>query len=113
MSEGSMGGFPGFTQVIAAAENTGNTGGMEGLLGFLPIILLFVVFYFLLIRPQQKYQKERQEMVNNLKKGDKVQFVGGMHGVIKEIHDDVLVVRVADNVNVKFSRQGVEKVMDK
>lgn len=86
--------------------------GFEGLFGFLPIILLFVVFYFLLIRPQQKHQKQRQEMLQALKKGDRVQTAGGMHGVIKEIHDDLLIIRIADNVNVKFNRHGVDRVLE-
>lgn len=84
---------------------------MEGFIGLLPLILLFVIFYFMLIRPQQKQQRQRQEMLNNLKKGDRVVTIGGMHGTIKEISDDYLILRVADNVNLKFSRQGISEVI--
>lgn len=84
---------------------------MEGLEMFLPFILLLVLFYFLLIRPQQKQQKVRQEMLGNLQKGDRIVTIGGMHGVIKEIQEDTLVVRVADNVNIKLNRQGIDSVL--
>ena len=89
---------------------------MEQLLGqagpFIPLILLFVIFYFLLIRPQQKHQKKRQEMLKSLRKGDKVVTIGGIHGLIKEISDDMVVLRVADNVNIKFARAGVDRIME-
>ncbi len=86
----------------------------EGLGMFLPFILLLVLFYFLLIRPQQKQQKQRQEMLSNLQKGDRIITIGGIHGVIKEMDEenDTLVLRIADNVNVKMNRQGVESVME-
>jgi len=94
--------------VVAAAANGG------GLEMFLPFILLLVLFYFLLIRPQQKQQKQRQEMLGNLNKGDRVVTIGGIHGVIKEINEeeDVLTVRIADNVNIKVSRQGIDSVLE-
>ncbi len=86
----------------------------EGLGMFLPFILLLVLFYFLLIRPQQKQQKQRQEMLGNLQKGDRVITIGGIHGVIKEMDEekDTLVLRIADNVNIKINRQGVESVQE-
>lgn len=84
-----------------------------GALGpFVPLILLFVIFYFMLIRPQQKQQKKRQELLKSLKKGDRVVTIGGIHGVIKEINDTVLTLRVADNVNIKFARAGVDRVVE-
>ena len=93
------------------AEAGGN--GLGGIEAFLPFILLLVLFYFLLIRPQQKQQKQRQEMLGNLQKGNRVVTIGGIHGVIKEIdeEEDVLTIRIADNVNIKVSRQGVDSVM--
>ena len=84
----------------------------ETLISLLPFVLLLVIFYFLLIRPQQKHQRQRQEMLDALRKGDRVVTIGGIHGTIKELHDDVLVLRVADNVNIKFSRQGIDRVVD-
>ncbi len=80
----------------------------------LMIVLLFAVFYFVLIRPQQKQQKKRQEMLNSLEKGHRVVTIGGIHGVIKEIREeeDVVVLRVADNVNLKMARQGIDHVVE-
>ncbi len=85
---------------------------MEGLGAFIPLILLFVVFYFLLIRPQQKQQKKRKEMIENLSKGDRVVTIGGMHGIIKEIDEESISLRVADNLNLKFSRSAVDRVIN-
>lgn len=87
-------------------ENLGAIGS------FLPLILLFVIFYFMLIRPQQKQQRKRQDLLKSLKKGDRVVTIGGMYGVIKEINDNMLTLRIADNVNVKFVRGGVDRVLD-
>lgn len=87
-------------------ENLGAIGS------FLPLILLFVIFYFMLIRPQQKQQRKRQDLLKSLKKGDRVVTIGGMYGVIKEINENVLTVRIADNVNVKLLRGGVDRVLD-
>ncbi|MGM0688620.1 MAG: preprotein translocase subunit YajC [Bacillota bacterium] len=84
---------------------------LEAIGPFVPLILLFVVFYFLLIRPQQKQQKARKEMIINLKKGDRVVTIGGIHGVIKEIDENVMALRVADNLNLKFSRAAVDRVV--
>ena len=83
----------------------------EALGPFVPLILLFVVFYFLLIRPQQKQQKQRKEMLGNLKKGDRIVTIGGMYGIIKEIDDTAMQLRVADNLNLKFSRASVDRVI--
>lgn len=84
-----------------------------GALGpFVPLILLFVIFYFLLIRPQQKQQKRRQELLASLKKGQRVVTIGGIYGVIKEISEDVLTLRIADSVNIKFARGGIDRVIE-
>ncbi len=83
----------------------------EGFVTFLPIILLFVIFYFLLIRPQQQQQKKRKEMLSTLQKGDRVVTIGGIFGIIKEIREDTLVLRIADNVNIKMARSGVDRVV--
>jgi preprotein translocase subunit YajC len=85
---------------------------LESLGPFVPLILLFVIFYFLLIRPQQKSQKKRQEMLKSLKKGDRVVTIGGIHGVIKEIDETIVSLRVADNLNLKFSRAAMDRVVE-
>lgn len=77
------------------------------LVGFLPMILIFVIFYFLLIRPQQKKAKAQQEFLNNLKKGDEVLTGGGLQGKITGLTDAVVTLEIADNVRVKVARQYV------
>lgn len=84
---------------------------LESLAGFLPIIVMFVIFYFLLIRPQQIQQKKRREMLASLKKGDRVISIGGIYGMIKEIKDDTVVLRIADNVNIKIARAGIDRIL--
>lgn len=84
---------------------------IESLAGFLPIILLFVIFYFLLIRPQQTQQKKRKEMLGSLQKGDRVVSIGGIYGMIKEIKEDSVVLRIADNVNIKLARGGIDRII--
>lgn len=76
-----------------------------------PIILMVVIFYFLLYRPQKKQQKQRQEMLNSLKKGAKVVTVGGMIGTIISINDENVVLRVADKVEIKFTRTAINEVL--
>ncbi len=85
---------------------------MENIGAFIPIILLVLVFYFLLWRPQQKQQKIRKEMLESLKKGDRVVTIGGIHGVIKDIDESSISLRVADNLNLKFSRAAVDRVIE-
>ncbi len=86
---------------------------MEGLTAFLPLILMLVVFYFLLIRPQQKRQKERLAMLDALKKGDKVITIGGLHGTIVDLNDDHVVLRVNENTKLTFDRNAVNTVVQK
>lgn len=76
----------------------------------IPFVLMFAVLYFLLIRPQQKRQKTRNQMLNQLKKGDKVTTIGGLHGTIMEITDDTVVLRVNDATKLTFDRSAVNSV---
>jgi len=77
-------------------------------------VLLFAfmigIFYFLILRPQQKKQKERQRMLSNLHKGDKVVTAGGMHGVISGLDEKTVLVQVTDNLKLKFDRGSVTTV---
>jgi len=77
----------------------------------LPFVLMFVVFYFLLIRPQQKKAKQRNAMLNELKKGDKISTIGGLHGTIVELTDDTVVIRVNDTVKLTFERSAINQVL--
>lgn len=85
----------------------------EQLTAFWPIILMVVIFYFLLWRPQKKQQKRRQEMLDSLKPGAKIVTVGGVMGTIVSLHDDYLVIRVADKVEIRVIRAAVAQVLSK
>ena len=77
---------------------------MEAFGTFLPLILIFVVFYFLLIRPQQRKVKQHKEMLSNLKRGDKIVTSGGIIGTINKVADNrELTLEVADNVEIKIA----------
>ena len=78
--------------------------GAGGFSSFIPLILMFVIFYFLLIRPQQKKAKEHREMIAGLKKGDRIVTSGGLHGRITGLDEATLTVEIADKVRVKISR---------
>ncbi|MBL0387479.1 preprotein translocase subunit YajC [Tumebacillus sp. ITR2] len=75
-----------------------------------PFLLVFVVFYFLLIRPQQKRQKDRLGMLNELKSGDKIVTIGGLHGTIDSIDDKTVVLKVSETTKLTFERSAISTV---
>lgn len=89
----------------------GQTGGAagSGFLGFLPFILIMFVIYFLMIRPQMKQQKEKKQMLTDLKKGDKVVTSGGIHGTVAGFRekDSVVILSVGKNVDLRVSKSAV------
>jgi preprotein translocase subunit YajC len=94
-----------------SANQGGAQGGMGGLMGFLPmLIFMFLIMYFLIIRPQQKKQKELKNMMENLKKGDKVITSGGMIGSIVGLKDDIVIVKIAENTKVEFRKSAIVSV---
>ncbi len=95
----------------AAAAGGGAGGGLEAIKGFFPLILMFVIFYFLLIRPQQKKAKEHKNMLDNLKRGDEIVTAGGLMGKITAITDRAVTIEVADKVRVKILRSQVMTVL--
>jgi preprotein translocase subunit YajC len=82
-------------------------GGLGGLGGMLPILLIIAVFYFLLIRPQQKRQRELQQTISQLKAGDRVITTGGIIGTIMTVRDTSLFIRSADKSILEISRSAV------
>ncbi|MEK4627880.1 MAG: preprotein translocase subunit YajC [Solibacillus sp.] len=83
---------------------------MEGLIQFLPIIVMFIAMWFILIRPAQKRQKATMQMQNNLKRGDRIVTVGGLHGEVDAIEDAVVYILVDGNTRLKFERQAIGRV---
>ena len=98
-----------FLQAAGAAPSASATGSLIG--SFLPIVLIFVVFYFFLIRPQNKKQKETQKMLDALKKGDKIITIGGIHGTISSVHEKTVIVKVDDNCKIEFNRSAISSVV--
>jgi preprotein translocase subunit YajC len=91
-----------------APQGGAGQGGAGGLLGSLvPLILIFVIFYFLLIRPQQKRAKEHKNMIENLKKGDKIITSGGLYGIIESVGTNTVTVKVGENVKIKLGKSYV------
>jgi len=88
----------------------GGQGQGGGLIGFLPLILIFVIFYFMLIRPQQKRAKEHKTMLENLKKGDKVVTSGGEYGVVEEVKTNTVILKISENVKVKYGKAYIAAV---
>ncbi len=78
---------------------------------FMPLIIIAVLFYFLLIRPQQKKQKEHQALVSALKTGDKVVTNAGIHGLVANVKETTILLKVADNVKIELDRAAVATVL--
>ena len=96
---------------MGAPAGGGGQGGMGQIMSFLPIVLIFVVFYFLLIRPQQKKAKDHRVLLDNIKVGDSILTNGGIYGKVTGLRENVLTVEISDKVRVKVSRGHVAGVV--
>lgn len=98
---------------IAYAMGQSGAGGQGagGFSAFIPLVLMVVIFYFLLIRPQQKKSKEHKQMIASLKKGDRIITTGGLHGKVTGMDDATLTVEISDKVRVKISRGYIASVI--
>ena len=86
-------------------------GGSANLISTLIMFgAIFLIFYFMIIRPQQKRAKEREKMLSNMQKGDKVITSGGLHGTIAGIDEKTVLLQVGDNVKMKFERSAIASV---
>lgn len=86
----------------------GAPGGASGIASFVPLILIFVVFYFLLIRPQQRKAKLHQAFLGNLKKGERVVTNGGLHGRITGLTDVIVTLEIAEGIKIKVNRGSIQ-----
>jgi preprotein translocase subunit YajC len=98
-----------FTSIAHAAQPGGATGGLGS---FMPLIVLFAIFYFLLIRPQQKKAKDHQSTLDALKAGDTIITNGGLYGTIMKIDDHVVTLQCSDKVRVKVIKKAISAKVD-
>lgn len=94
--------------VLAQTAAPAGGGSPAGML--VPMIFIFIIFYFLMIRPQQKKQKEHQKLVNSVKTGDEIVTNGGIHGIVSNVKEQTVLVKVADNVKIEFDRAAIVSV---
>jgi len=97
---------------VAYAQSAGEAASQSPFFQFIPLVLILGVFWFLIIRPQQKKQKEHVSMVDSLRKGDKVITNGGIFGTIIKVGDDRITLEIASKVQIQIERQQVAR-MDK
>lgn len=99
---------------IAFAETATSTGAVASkggsLLTFAPMLFVFAIFYFLMIRPQQKQQKKHREMLGQVKKGDEVITASGIHGKIYAVMDNTVTLEVADNVRFRIEKPQIARI---
>ncbi len=102
----------GLELLFAMAPQGGEGGG--GLVSTLIMFgAIFLIFYFMIIRPQQKRSKEREKLLSNLEKGDKVVTNGGIHGVIAGLEEKTALLQVSENVKLKIDRSAITTVLAK
>jgi preprotein translocase subunit YajC len=95
-----------FAQSATPAAPAGG-GGLGSILGFLPIVLIFAVLYFLMILPQQRRQKKHQQMLEQIKRGDRVVLGSGIHGIVSNVKEHTFLVKVAENTELEVDRSAV------
>lgn len=88
-------------------------GGQSALMNIIPLVFMFAIFYFLLIRPQQKKAKEHRALLEALKKGDQVITACGMHGKVTAMEESLVVLEIATGVNIKFNKGHIASVVKK
>jgi preprotein translocase subunit YajC len=98
---------------FAGAFPPGGTGGSNALLTQVVFFAaIFAIFYFLLIRPQQRQKRDREQMLTKVKKGDRVVTSSGMHGTVAGLTEHTVTLRVADQVRLEFDRSAIGRIME-
>jgi len=96
---------------IAFAQATAASSGPSTLVSLFPLVLIFVIFYFLLIRPQQKKSKAQRDMLAQLKRNDEVLTAGGIYGKVIALTDNVVTVEVAPNIRIRVNRPQISQLI--
>jgi len=105
--------FPETAHAMGNLGSQGAEGGGGSATGmFIMLIAIFAIFYFLMIRPESKRRKERQQMMDALKRNDKVVTIGGLYGEIQDVHDDKVVLRIAENIKVEVAKSAISAVRE-
>ena len=97
----------GATEAFAMAGNANQQGGAPAYQGILMLVIMFAIFYFLLIRPQQKRAKQHKQLVESLAAGDQVVTAGGIHGKVAAVQDTIITLEIATGVKVKVNRSSI------
>jgi preprotein translocase subunit YajC len=100
-----------FALFLAQAPAPASSGAGSGLLGILPFVFIFVIMYYVMLRPQMRRQKEQARLVSTLKTGDRVVTSSGIHGLISNVKDTTVIVKVADNVKLEMEKTAVTNVV--
>ncbi len=103
----------GAPESAGAAGATGTAGAMPVWTYLIMFGLIIVVFYFLMIRPQNKKQKETKKMLESLRKGDRISTIGGMRGTVVSVKEDVVLLKVDDNTKIEFSKSAIAQVLER
>ena len=96
---------------LAQAQSPAPTGPGGGFGFFVPFIFIFIIMYFVMFRPQKKRQEQQQKLIASLKTGDRVVTNGGIHGLISNVKETTVIVKVADNVKIEMEKSAVTNVV--
>jgi preprotein translocase subunit YajC len=96
---------------ILAQTPSGAPSGASGIGAFVPLIFIFIIMYFVMLRPQMRKQKEQQRLVAALKTGDRVVTNAGIHGLISNVKETTVIVKVADNVKIEMEKSAISNVL--
>jgi preprotein translocase subunit YajC len=99
-----------FTIILAQATTAAPASPAAGLISFLPFIFIFVAMYYVMIRPQMKRQKEQARLVSALKTGDRVVSASGIHGLISNVKERTVILKVADNVKIEMEKSAITTI---
>ena len=98
-----------FSVAQAAPVPTG--GALKDMM--IPMVIVFAIFYFMLLRPQQRKEKDRKKMIDDLKTGTRVLFSGGIMGTVTNVKDHTFIIKIADGVKVEVARGAVSRILEK
>src|SRR5713101_2926626 len=97
--------------LLAQAQSPAPTGPGGGIGFFVPFIFIFIIMYFVMFRPQKKRHEQQQKLISTLKTGDRVVTNGGIHGLISNVKETTVIVKVADNVKIEMEKSAITTVL--